>query len=347
MSAAQLTWAFVVLASAFASTVAGTLAYRAYASKRRIIAVPNFRSLHKRPVPRGGGIVFSLVCLFAVAGLWLAGLVNTDVAFVLLGGGLVATVVGFVDDTRQLRPRWKLLTQAILAAWILIGVRAQPLIDLPQTPALVDLALSWLGLVWLMNLYNFIDGIDAMAATGAVFVSVASLLLNVVSITARAAELDIGAGLICGLIAVCCSAFLIFNWPPASIFMGESGSMFLGLAFGALIANTIVDSRISLWTWLIIFGYLAGDTTTTTVVRIFVTDKWYGEHRSHAYQNLARAWGNHLSVVLGVALYHVFWLLPLALWSSLMPATAPLAAVLALLPVVVWTLRHGPLRSST
>jgi Fuc2NAc and GlcNAc transferase len=347
MSALHLAWAFIVLATAFASTVAGTWAFRTFALKRGIIATPNFRSLHKQPVPRGGGIVLSLVSLVAIAELWAAGLLDTDLAMVLLGGGSLATLVGFVDDTRQLRPRWKLLTQGFLAAFILSVFEAQPLVDLPASPVVFDLALSWLGLVWLMNLCNFVDGIDGMAATGAIFVSAASLLVHVMASNARSVEPDVGVGLVCGLIVAGCSAFLIFNWPPASIFMGESGSMFLGLALGALVASTIVGGQISLWTWLIIFGYLAGDTTTTTVVRIFVTDKWYGEHRSHAYQNLARIWGSHLRVVLGVSLYHIVWLLPLAIWSALVPATAPLAALLAVLPVVIWTLRHGPLRSST
>ncbi len=347
MSTLQSPWPLILLATAFVSTVTGTRAYRTFATQRGIVAIPNFRSLHERPIPRGGGLVLSLVCLVAIAAACARGSVSANLALVLLGGGSVATMVGFVDDTRQLKPRWKLLTQGLLAGWILVVFHGQPLFDLPGTPAFVGVALSWLGLVWLMNICNFVDGIDAMAATAAVFVSAALLVVHVVASNAASVELDVGFALVCGLIVACCSGFLVFNWPPASIFMGESGSMFLGLVFGALVANTIVDHQMSLWTWLIIFGYLAGDTTTTTVVRIFVTSKWYGEHRSHAYQNLARIWGNHLTVVLGVSLYHVAWLLPLAIWSALMPANAPFAALLALLPVVLWTLRHGPLRSST
>lgn len=98
---------------------------------------------------------------------------------------------------------------------------------------------------------------------------------------------------------------------------------------------------------MIIVGYLAGDTTTTSIVRMFVTQKWYGEHRSHAYQNLARMSGSHSRVVLGVSLYHVAWLLPFVTWSTLQPPMAPLAAAVALAPVVVWTLLHGPLQSSS
>jgi Fuc2NAc and GlcNAc transferase len=338
-------WSFALLVGAFMATVAGTWVYRSFATHRGIIANPNFRSLHQRPIPRGGGMVFAVVCICAVAGLGLAGAVCSDLAIALLGGGAVATIVGFIDDVRQLRPIRKLLAQAILAAWVLLAFGAQPLFHLPQSPGFLELGLSWLALVWLMNVYNFIDGIDGMAATGAIFVSIAAILVLVVAGTGALTAPDLS--LIFGLIAMCSLGFLIFNWPPASIFMGDSGSLFLGFAFAALITKSVLESQISPWTWLIIFGYLAGDTTTTTIVRIFVTSKWYAEHRSHAYQNLARIWGSHLAVVLGVSAFHILWLLPLAIWSALMPATAPLAALLALGPVVFWTLRHGPIRSSS
>jgi Fuc2NAc and GlcNAc transferase len=150
-----------------------------------------------------------------------------------------------------------------------------------------------------------------------------------------------------GCIVACSAAFLAFNWPPASLFMGDAGSLFLGFCFGALLAATVTAGTIQLWTWLVMFGFFAGDTTTTTVVRMFVTDKWYGEHRSHAYQNLARLSGSHLRVVQGVWLYHLMWLLPLVILAARWPATAPVAAVLALGPVVLWTLRYGPRLSSS
>ena len=340
-------WSLMLLLTAFVSTLVGTSVYRSFAIRRGIIANPNFRSLHQRPLPRGGGLVLALVCISAIVGLWLLGMISSSLALVLVGGGTVATLVGFVDDTRQLRPRWKLLAQGILAASVLAVFDLQPLIHLPGSPAFLDLGLSWFGLVWLMNLYNFIDGIDALAATSAIFASTASAVLVVLVGMQKQLVADIGLEFVFALLAVCSLGFLIFNWPPASVFMGDSGSLFLGFAFGALIAKTTVDGQLSIWTWSIIFGYLAGDTTTTAVVRIFVTNKWYGEHRSHAYQNLARIWGSHLNVVLGVTLFHILWLLPLAVWSTLMPVTAPLAALLAVLPAVFWTLRHGPLRSSS
>jgi Fuc2NAc and GlcNAc transferase len=330
-----------VLAAACLTTVAVTRAYRAFAIRRGIVASLNFRSLHQRPVPRGGGIVFSTVCIAAVIGLSFTATVDPRLLRALVVGGVVAAGFGFVDDARHVAAPVKLFVQMALAGWVLVCFDGTPLVDVPLTPRWLDIGLSWMGLVWVMNLYNFIDGIDGLAAMGAVSISAISILVLLLVGADRSVVLVLTA------VALCSAGFLVFNWPPASIFMGDSGSLFLGFYFGTLIAATLVNGDLSLWSWLIVFGYFAGDTTTTTLVRMFVADKWYGEHRSHAYQNLARIWDSHLKVVRGVALYQLLWLLPLAIWSVLAPSAAPVAALLALAPVVVWTLRYGPLLSSS
>lgn len=337
----EFDWGLGLLAGAFLATIIGTRFFRLFAIQRGIVANPNFRSLHQQPMPRGGGIVFSLVFISAVIGLWLATTIDADLMWAVVIGGAVATLSGFIDDVVQIGPKTKFAIQGVLAAWVLFCFGSVPLFDLPWTPTFIDLAISWFALVWLMNLYNFMDGIDGMAASGAILIcatSIAALLL---------AKADETLMLVFGLLAVCSLGFLLFNWPPAGIFMGDSGSLFLGYCFSVLIARTVTDGQISLWTWLVIFGYFAGDTTTTTLLRMWSINRWYGAHRSHAYQNLARVWGSHLQVVRGVTLYHVLWLLPLAIWSTLEPSTAPLAAALALAPVIFCTLRYGPRLSSS
>jgi Fuc2NAc and GlcNAc transferase len=330
-----------VLTAAWLTTVAGTRAYCAFAIRKGIVAPLNFRSLHQRPTPRGGGIVFSIVCVAAVIGLSLTGSVDPKLFRALVVGGLVASVFGFIDDAKHVGAAVKLFVQMALAAWILVCFDGAPFVDVPFTPRGLDVTLSWAGLVWLMNLYNFIDGIDGLAAMGAVSISAIAIL----------ALLPGGANwsvvLVLAALGLCSAGFLMFNWPPASIFMGDSGSLFLGFSFGTLIAATLTGGDLSIWSWLVAFGYFAGDTTTTTLLRMAVANKWYGEHRSHAYQNLARIWDSHLKVVRGIAFYHLVWLLPLAVWSVLAPSAAPVAAALALAPVVVWTLRYGPLLSSS
>jgi Fuc2NAc and GlcNAc transferase len=347
MNAPQLFWELFILATAFLLTLFGVASYRAFAVRRGIVARPNFRSLHRLTVPRGGGIVFSTVCLGGVAGLWALGVVPPRVGLSLVVGGASATIVGFIDDVMQIRPSWKFLAQGALSAFVLLCFDARPLVDLPPLPTVVELALSWLSLVWLMNAYNFMDGIDGMASSGAVFMAASVIVVMMLGHNEGSWTSEVGLILVCGVVALCNVGFLFFNRPPASVFMGDSGSLFLGLVFSVLVVKTIVEGEIGPWTWLIILSYFAGDTITTSVVRVFVSPKWYGEHRSHAYQNLARIWGSHLRVVLGVSLYHVLWLLPLALLSSRVPVYAPAAAALAFLPVVGWTLRHGPMRSSS
>lgn len=330
-----------LLVAGFFLTIGGTWAFQSFAIKRGIVANPNFRSLHQRPMPRGGGVIFAFVFLFAMSGLWLFTTIDASLMLAVVVGGAVAATVGFVDDVTELGTREKLVFQCGLAALPLFCFGGNPLLDLPWTPAFFDLMLSWFALVWLMNSFNFMDGIDGMAASGATFICSAAI------VSLFLAGGDRSLILVFGLLAVCSFGFLFFNWPPASIFMGDSGSLFLGYCFGALIVKTVTDGQISLWTWLIIFGYFAVDTTITTVLRIFLVKRWYGAHRSHAYQNLARIWGSHLKVVLGVCFYHVLWLLPLTVWSVVVPSMAPLATLFALVPVVFWTFRYGPRLSSS
>jgi Fuc2NAc and GlcNAc transferase len=291
-------------------------------------------------MPRGGGIVFAIVFLGAAAVLWRAGFIDDGLVLAIGAGGIVATLFGFADDVVHVRATVKLLVQAGLAAWIVLSFDGKPLFDLPGVPAIVEAAASWFLLVWLMNLYNFMDGVDGMAASGGVFICTAASVALVLS------HGDHGLVVLFGVLALSCAGFLFFNWPPASIFMGDAGSLFLGYCFGVLIAVTITGGQLTAWTWLVILGYFAGDTTTTTVLRLFLTRKWYGAHRSHAYQNLARVWNDHRKVTMGVVWYQVMWLLPLTVLSVLVPAAGPLAAALALGPVVVWTLRYGPRLSS-
>ena len=330
----------LILGGAFVTTLMGTRIYRGIAERYGIMANPNFRSLHERPIPRGGGVVFSIVIVAAV--VLIGGRLGLEPglhrALVLCGS--TAALFGFIDDLWHLKALNKFTCQAALAAATLLCVGV-PLVDLPWTPQMVDFALSWFALVWLTNLYNFIDGIDGLAASCAVLISGTAWMALLLSNGPAA------PGGVFAVIASCCAAFLIFNWPRASIFMGDAGSVFLGVTFGAMMAGTSASGAIGPWTWLAIFAFPAGDTTTTTVLRVFVTDRWYGEHRSHAYQNLARITGSHRRVVVGVLVYHVIWVVPCAVVSVVFPSWAPLSAAAAVLPVVAWTLRHGPLRSSS
>ncbi len=319
----------------------GTYFYRSFAIQKGILANPNFRTLHENPKPRGGGIVFSWVFILAVISLGLSGTIGSDLIMALGVGGGLASFFGFIDDVTNVRATIKMIIQGCLSAWILICFNGGPLVTTPWLPIWFSWLVSWFLLIWLINLYNFMDGVDGMAASGAIYICVVLVLISYFS-----GGSSFNLSLLCLLLAVSCLGFLLFNWPPATIFMGDSGSVFLGYCFGVLIIKTTMANDINFWTWLVIFGYFLGDTTTTIILRIMIVKRWFGAHRSHAYQNLARILGSHIKVTGGVLVYHIVWLMPLAIWSSLEPELAPIAAAFAFLPSIYWALRFGPLLSS-
>jgi len=334
----------VMLLSVFAGTTVGIYFYRQLAIHYKIIATKNFRTLHRYDIPKGGGLIFSLASIITISYLWARGIITGNTALPISIGGTIATLFGFLDDIIHLPAITKFIIQIILSAFTLIWFLWMPLLSMTDQVSfnfyLLISPIILLALVWMINLYNFMDGIDGMAASGTVFICVVigALLLLI--------QNDFATGLIVAILGISCLSFLLHNWPPAKVFMGDAGSLFLGYIFGVLIIKTIIDGNISIWTWLIVFGYFVSDTTTTLIVRIFRVKKWYGAHRSHAYQNLARIWDNHLKVVSLVMLYHLVWLLPLAIGSVLFRQYQEAACILAIIPVIFWTLRYGPLLSS-
>ena len=128
--------------------------------------------------------------------------------------------------------------------------------------------------------------------------------------------------------------------------MGDSGSLFLGYIICTLALKTIMEGDMSLWTWCIVSGYFLADTTTTTLSRIIRVKRWYGVHRSHAYQNLAHLLDSHLKVTISILIFHMVWLFPLALVSVIKPEFGPVLFFLGLAPVILLTLFFGPTYSS-
>lgn len=322
----------------------GTDLYRRFALRHSIIAEVNFRSLHARVVPRGGGVAFACVFSAATLAIWKFGGMQTWLMLSIGLGGAAAAAIGFIDDIYEIPAIRKLLAQVCLALWSFAVF-----FELSYAPYLSNFgSISQLGLVlvclftsvWFINLYNFIDGADGMAIGGALYICIAAIVVLTIS------GGDQNLTYVFALLATCSLGFMPFNLPPARVFMGDAGSIFLGYCLGSLLLVTAVQGQINVWTWIAILGYFLGDTTTTGVYRLLFVKKWYGVHRSHAYQNLARILDSHARVTYGIALYHALWTLPLAIWSTVDPGMGPLAAFLSVGPAILWTLRFGPRLSS-
>ena len=330
---------FLFLSFIYLLSIFGTFYYRKFAIKHKILANLNSRTLHKNPTPRGGGVVFSFIFIMSIIVLSFLDIIQKDLISVFVIGSTFALILGYVDDLYSISPVKKLVLQFGLVFWLLYFIDSNTLFDQKGLIGILTWLFVSLLLVWLINVYNFIDGINGMAILGAILISSTMLLALILS--KNYSDLM----LLFLVLLASCSGFLFFNWPKASIFMGDSGSIFLGFCFSALVIYSLTTNELSLITWLVVFGYYLGDTSTTTILRFFLVKRWYGTHRSHAYQNLARIKNNHLLVTLGVLLYHLLWLLPLAVMSVLKPNLGLFAVICAYLPTVLWTLKFGPLFS--
>ncbi|MFK3906763.1 glycosyltransferase family 4 protein [Pseudomonas monteilii] len=313
-----------------------TALIRRYALARSLMDVPNARSSHSVPTPRGGGVAIVCAFLMALAGLWSFGQVASADVIALGGAGLLVAVVGFIDDHQHIPARWRLFGHGLAAIWLLAWLGGLPTVVVAglsvSTPWLL-VPLAVLYLVWLLNLYNFMDGIDGIAGLEAVVVCLAMSALYLAGGHAEA--------MIAPLVLVAAvMGFLLWNFPPAKIFMGDAGSGFLGVTLGGLSLQGAWVAPDYLWAWLILLGVFIVDATVTLLRRLFNGDKVYEAHRSHAYQHAARRVAAHRPVTLAVAALTLGWLLPIACLVVLAGLDGVLGTVIAYVPLVLLAVRY-------
>jgi Fuc2NAc and GlcNAc transferase len=321
---------------AFVASALLTALVRRSLLRQKVLDIPNWRSSHTEAVPRGGGV--SIVVVFLLAVLWLAqgSVISFGLGSALVGGGLLIATAGLFDDYFGLSARLRILIHFGAAAWALWNLNGMPPLYLGWATwdwGWIGQLIALVGLVWMVNLYNFMDGIDGIAGVEAVCASgLGGLLLAWAGLRglAEAAEALMGAS----------AGFLVWNWPPAKIFMGDVGSGFLGFVFGVLAIASARDRPWLLWPWLILLSVFIVDSTLTLLRRLVTGARWYAAHRSHAYQHAARHWGSHLKVMLTVAAVDGIWLFPLALGACVWPVAGPPFAAVALAPLVYMALGY-------
>ncbi|MFL6966884.1 MraY family glycosyltransferase [Pseudomonas alvandae] len=325
---------FYTLLVAFGSLLLTSLLIR-YALSRSLIDIPNARSSHSIPTPRGGGVAIVL-CFLVAMPLWRGDELSVNAVLAILGAGAGVAVLGFLDDHGHIAARWRLLGHFGAAVWALFWLGGGlPIINLMG----MTVDFGWTGyvcaglyLVWMLNLYNFMDGIDGIASIEAICACLGACMLYWLG----GYETLIVAPL---LLAMAVAGFLYWNFPPARIFMGDAGSGFLGITLGVLSLQAAWVSSNLLWVWLILLGVFIVDATVTLLRRLLRGDKVYEAHRSHAYQFASRHYGRHMPVTLAVAAINVFWLLPLAASVVLWNVDGALALIVAYVPLVLLAIR--------
>jgi Fuc2NAc and GlcNAc transferase len=316
---------------------------RRHALRHAIMDIPNIRSSHSVPTPRGGGLAIVAAFLSAVATLTYAGLLQINVALVLIVGGGAIAATGYLDDRKSLPASVRIcvhIIAATMAVFIVGGITQQTLISVGLQGVWAGGLLAVVALTWSTNLFNFMDGIDGIAASEAVFVAGAGAFLN----WRHGGDFGMTAAMF--VLAAATMGFLLWNWPPARIFMGDVGSGFLGFTLAVLGLSASRHSAIAIEVWVILSGVFLVDSTVTLLTRIVRGDRWLEAHRLHAYQNLASRWQAHLPVTLLVIGIDLLWLFPCAWIAAAYPARAMLYLTVALAPLIVIALLAGAGRNT-
>jgi Fuc2NAc and GlcNAc transferase len=321
------------------ATAAGcTLLVRRETLRRGILDHPNERSSHVIPTPRGGGIAIVVVASFALTLLWVWKLLGTPLLVSLLAGGGAVALAGYLDDRGHMSVRARMIVHfcsAILAVWLLGGVRQLDLGFAVVSLGFAGDVLSVLGIVWALNLFNFMDGIDGIAGAEAVFVCLVGAVLGTLAGTSPSVPLA------ASVLAAATLGFLVWNWPPARIFMGDVGSGYLGYCLAVLALAAARELPVLLNAWLVLAGIFMVDATVVLVRRLARRERVYQAHRSHAYQRLARRWNSHARVTLAVTALNVLLLAPLAWACVARPDLAMLWMAAAILPLTIIALLVG------
>ena len=330
-----MTYGWILTAVVVCLSFSLTWALRHYALTRSLMDIPNERSSHSVPTPRGGGVAIVVAFVLALLVLWGSGTISRSVFLAVGGAGSLIAIIGFMDDHGHIAARWRLLGHFFASAWLLFWLGGLPVVELLGTT--VDLGvfghvLALFYLVWLLNLYNFMDGIDGIAGVEAVCVCLGACLLYWL---ADAVELVWPPV----LLAAAVTGFLCWNFPPAKIFMGDAGSGFLGIVLGGLSLQAAWTNPSFFWGWLILLGVFIVDATFTLFRRLLRGDKVYEAHRSHAYQFASRHFGRHLPVTLATGLINVCWLLPIAIGVTRFGLSGIWGVLLAYSPLIFLAVR--------
>lgn len=308
-----------------------------FAPRLDLLDLPSSRSSHSIPTPRGGGLAIVVAFFTAAMLLRLAGVLTDRLLSAVLWGGGPIAAVGFIDDRKTLPAGIRLFVHvgAALIVTALIGIPTRFVASVVGYYIWSIRLASVIAIVWATNLFNFMDGIDGIASIEAIYIGCTLSGFNVYLGGSPELTMTMLS------LAFATVGFLVWNWPPARIFMGDVGSGFLGFILATFVLAMSRDHVVVIPIAMILSGVFIVDASVTLIRRVVRGDRWLDAHRTHAYQHLAGRWGAHQPVTIFVGAINCFWLLPWGCAAAAFPNYAALCMVAALLPLTVMCIRIG------
>ncbi|MCT7551354.1 glycosyltransferase family 4 protein [Aliarcobacter butzleri] len=255
-----------------------------YMIKKSLVAVVNERSSHTTPTPHGGGIALAITWFIGLFYLYFIGEISSNLFYALLFGAVIS-IVSFFDDIYELSPKIRLMVQAIVAIgglYFLGGFETFTFVIFDIQNAIFTNIFAFFMIIWFINLYNFLDGINGYAGSEAIFLALAGFILF--------------SGNHFLVLAVAVLGFLFWNWNKAKIFMGDVGSTLLGYNIAIFTIYYANEQASNFWIWIILFGVYWFDATLTLIRRKLNKEKLSQAHKKHGYQRLTQSGWSHYKV---------------------------------------------------
>ena len=308
---------------------------RSYSLKHDVMDLPNERSLHHTPIPRGGGLSITLATIGSILILILINWLPLKLGIIILLGCTLVSVVGWLDDHHDMPIFWRVLFYMVAALIVVIPLGGMEFIEIGESRYFlggIGSIFAVLGIFWLTNLYNFMDGADGFASSEAITTGIFAGFLFLINNQNALA-------VICFVIAASCSGFLIWNWAPAKIFMGDVSSCFIGYMFGILAFIGGKTGEVNIYIWMILLAVFIWDATLTLFKRFAKREKWYSAHKSHSYQRLVQLGYSHSKLALALIVINTMILWPAAYiayrWNELSFFISIISAVFIM---ILWIL---------
>lgn len=303
----------ILYISAFLLAFFGVEMFRRWSLKRNLFDIPNERSSHTEPTPRGGGLVIDLVCLALFLIYCLV--FQVDIFWSYFAGALIVALISWLDDLFSVSVVWRFLCHSLAAILVIWGLGFWEQTYVPFIGVVnlgqIGQIITFFWIVWMINSYNFMDGIDGIAGAQAFTAGIGWLAVGILLGVEN-------TGLYGGLIAAASLGFLIHNWHPAKIFMGDVGSAFLGYTFAVLPLMALKESKdhsvffpVIGVTLVLLFVF---DSVITLFKRISRLEKVWHAHREHIYQKLVISGFSHKRVSGIYAILSIIILIILVFW---------------------------------
>jgi len=308
---------------------------RKNAIQKNQLDIPNERSSHTAPTPRGAGVAVATVFIVGLFALRVAEKISDETFISIALPGFFVAIIGRLDDLGYLTSaKWRLVGHflvAIVAVWLVGGLPSLPIANSSIDFGMAGNVLAVIYLVWMLNLFNFMDGIDLITGVETITASGATAIF-------LAVKTDGYFWFVPAILAATVLGFMFLNIPPAKIFLGDVGSGFIGFVIALISLVAADENALIAWAMVILLAVFISDSTVTLLRRIIKREHLYVAHRTHAYQNLTKRVNKHLSVSLGVGAINLFWLLPIA-WLVANESVMPIVGVtIAYIPVIALAL---------